>query len=162
MSLSSLMKKGINKIGIVFNTDPSTKDGEHWISLFIDLEGIDRDTLLGGGKKKKTRSKQRKKVKKTDNNKIYGFYYFDSVGDPAPKQVKDLHKRLNKQLNKKNMDLKFFQNDQQHQLGNNECGIYSIYFIVNMLKNRSYFDIIEDIKHDNEMKKYRNIFFRYR
>ena len=157
MSITSLLKKGFNKIGIVFNTDKSTEDGEHWISLFIDLEGIDKNELLKGGKNKKTKSKQRSKVK---DKKIYGFYYFDSVGDPAPKQVLDLFKRLNKQMKKKNKKLTFFENDVSHQMGNNECGVYSIYFIVNMLNGRNYFDIIEDIKRDKEMNDYRKIYFR--
>ena len=31
------LKKSKKHIGIVFNTDPSYKSGEHWISMFIDL-----------------------------------------------------------------------------------------------------------------------------
>ena len=45
------LDKGETKIGIVFNTDPSTKDGQHWISLYMDL-----------GK---------------HNNDYPGIYYFD-------------------------------------------------------------------------------------
>ena len=30
------LNKNHNKVGIVFNTDPSYKSGEHWISLFFD------------------------------------------------------------------------------------------------------------------------------
>lgn len=32
------LKSKKTKIGIVFNTDPSHKSGEHWISMFIDLK----------------------------------------------------------------------------------------------------------------------------
>jgi hypothetical protein len=31
------VKNGKHKIGVVFNTDPHDKPGEHWISLFIDV-----------------------------------------------------------------------------------------------------------------------------
>jgi hypothetical protein len=31
------IKNGKHKIGVVFNTDPHDKPGEHWISLFIDV-----------------------------------------------------------------------------------------------------------------------------
>ena len=161
MSINSLLKKGFNKIGIVFNTDKSTEEGEHWISLFIDLEGIDKADLLNGGKNKKNKKTKSKQRNKAIDKKIYGFYYFDSVGDPAPKQVVDLFKRLNKQMKKKKKKLTFFENDMSHQMGNNECGVYSIYFIVNMLHGRSYFDIIEDIKRDKEMNNYRKIYFRF-
>ena len=32
------LKDGIDKIGIVFNTDPHDKPGEHWIALFVDVK----------------------------------------------------------------------------------------------------------------------------
>ena len=35
--LTFVIKKNINKIGIIFNTDPHNKSGKHWICLFIDL-----------------------------------------------------------------------------------------------------------------------------
>jgi len=37
-NLSNQIKKGKTKVGIVFNTDPHTKDGEHWICLFINIK----------------------------------------------------------------------------------------------------------------------------
>merc|ERR1711871_369584 len=37
-NLSHQIKKGKNKIGIIFNTDPHTKGGEHWICLFINIK----------------------------------------------------------------------------------------------------------------------------
>lgn len=36
--LEKLIKKGKNKIGVIFNTDPHYKDGAHWISMFIDIK----------------------------------------------------------------------------------------------------------------------------
>jgi hypothetical protein len=34
--LSRKLKEGVTRIGIVFNTDPHYKPGEHWIALYID------------------------------------------------------------------------------------------------------------------------------
>ena len=164
ISIPRLYKKGIRKIGFVFNTDPSTKGGEHWISAFIDLNGIDRSKLLGGsinfGGNKKTKKKSRLRNKIKNKKKVYGMYFFDSTSDPAPKQVKDLHNKLQKQCKKINIYLDFFQNDIQHQFGNNECGIYCLYFVSNMVKNRPFFNIIEDIKKDKDMHDFRKVFFR--
>ena len=39
-TLISKLKKNINKIGVIFNTDPHNKTGEHWIALFIDIKNI--------------------------------------------------------------------------------------------------------------------------
>ena len=36
-TLSKYIKKGINKFGIIFNTDTHDKSGSHWISLYIDV-----------------------------------------------------------------------------------------------------------------------------
>jgi hypothetical protein len=130
MSLTKHYKNGIKKIGIVYNTDPSTKEGEHWISSIIDLEGINRNRLLNMNEFKNVknikRSKERKKLEKIEDETIHGMYFFDSVSDPAPKQVKKLYKRLKTQAGELGKNLHFFQNDVPHQLGNNECGIYSI------------------------------------
>jgi hypothetical protein len=173
ISIPKLDKKGIKKIGMVFNTDPSTKDGEHWISCVIDIGGINPNELLGrdnnalvAGKKTKKRKRKRKRKSKErnkvkTNEKFYGMYFFDSVADPAPKEVKKLYKRLKEQLKEYNgKDLQFIENDMSHQLGNNECGIYCIYFITNMLKGRSFFNIVEDIKRDKDMHEFRKIYFR--
>jgi len=37
-SIINMIKKGKTKIGIVFNTDPHTEDGEHWVCCFIDVK----------------------------------------------------------------------------------------------------------------------------
>jgi len=37
-SLINIIKKGKNKIGIIFNTHPHTGDGEHWVCCFIDIK----------------------------------------------------------------------------------------------------------------------------
>ena len=37
-SLQDQIKRGKTKIGVIFNTDPHNKPGEHWISLFINIK----------------------------------------------------------------------------------------------------------------------------
>ena len=36
-NLINLIKKGKNKIGIIFNIDPHYKSGSHWVALYIDI-----------------------------------------------------------------------------------------------------------------------------
>ena len=36
--LATELKKGKNKIGIIFNIDPHYKPGSHWVSMFIDVK----------------------------------------------------------------------------------------------------------------------------
>lgn len=37
-NVKDMLKKSKKKIGMIFNTDPHNKPGEHWVALFLDLE----------------------------------------------------------------------------------------------------------------------------
>ena len=130
--LENLIKKGKTKIGIIFNTDPDNEPGQHWISMFINI------------KKKK-------------------IFFFDSTGDAPPKEVMVLVKRIQEQgLNlKKPIKFEFDSNEGiEHQYGNTECGIYSIYFIVHMLEDKMTEHYIKThILKDEYMQEFRHIYF---
>ena len=120
------------KIGIIFNTDPHDKGGAHWISMFIN-------------------------IKKGE------IFFFDSAGDKAPTQVMKLVKRIIKQGSQLKIPIKF-KFDQnypvEHQYGNTECGIYSLYFIVHMLEDKhdgEYFKT--HILDDKYIEQFRKIYF---
>mgnify|MGYP001420840584 CR=1 FL=1 len=126
------IKKGKYKIGIVFNTDDHTKSGAHWISLFINLKTGEMD-------------------------------YFDSVGDKAPSNVKKFCNMVKKQAKKSNHELPEFVFDEiypnSHQKKDTECGIYSLYFIKNMIEKNN-FDFFKHKKiKDDDMEKFRDYFF---
>ena len=129
-SLSEQIKKGKTKIGIIFNTDPHNKPGQHWISMFINIK--------------------RKKI-----------FFFDSVGDKAPKQIMVLINRIIKQGKKINMNIKFDQNHPvEHQYGDTECGVYSLFFISHMLEDKFTEHYIKThILKDDYMQKFRKVYF---
>jgi hypothetical protein len=97
------------------------------------------------------------------NCKKSTIFYFDSAGDPIPKQIKKLVDEVIKQGN----DLKnpiYFNFDQNyptvHQYGNTECGVYSLFFIVHMLEDKinQHYLKTHELK-DEYMQKFRNIYF---
>ena len=97
-----------NNYGFVFNLDPHNKRGSHWVSMFLKLE----DT--GGGP-------------------FIGF--FDSYGQPPPKEISQLIHRLKKQIKDcYGINLKYKCNTVQHQHGHTECGVYCLYFIYQCLR----------------------------
>lgn len=105
-SVKRCLDDGKTKIGIIFNTDPHDKSGSHWISMFIDLED-------------------------------YFVFYFDSAGDEIPDEVAALRDRIIKEAAKESITLKYYDNHgRQHQRGNTECGMYSLFFIITMLTGR--------------------------
>jgi hypothetical protein len=149
---------GISKIALVINLDTHNQSGSHWVALYIDL----------------------------NKNQIY---FFDSVGKPPRKRIKLFinkitkylyHKKYNENINinyiiekcilykkKKinynelnnilNFDIKY--NNIQHQFKNSECGVYSIHFIIELLSNKLFIDVINNIIDDDKMNYYRNKIF---
>lgn len=134
-NLSNYTKKNINKIGIVFNTDPHYKSGEHWISMFINL--------------------------KPKKEKPY-LFFFDSAGDKMPSELDKLKKNIIEMANQKKIELNFIENHPlQHQKTNTECGMYCLYFILKLLygKHTNYFLNKEKIITDYKVQEYRNKYF---
>jgi len=131
-SLKDQIKNGKTKIGIIFNTDPHNKPGQHWISMFINI-------------KKKT------------------IFFFDSTGDKPVTQIKTLIDRIKEQgLNlRQKIIFKVDSNEGiEHQYGNTECGIYSLYFIVHMLEDKITEHYLKThILKDAYMNKFRHIYF---
>ena len=128
MNLKTLANKK-KRIGIVFNTDPHNMPGEHWISMFIDL-----------------------------NDKTICF--FDSTGDKPPQQITDLINKLVEQCK----DIKVLSpvtiiNKKQHQFSGSECGIYSLFFIIQRLSGKSCNSIFNNVIKDEEMNSNRKIIF---
>jgi len=131
-SLEDQIKHGKTKIGIIFNTDPHNKPGQHWISMFISI------------KKKK-------------------IFFFDSTGDEPPSQIIDFINRIKEQGLNLNPKINFSVDSNvgiEHQYGNTECGIYSLFFIVHMLEDKlSGHYLKTHIIKDEYMNKFRNVYF---
>lgn len=106
LSVKKCLADGKMKIGVIFNTDPHDKGGSHWISLFIDLE----ESFI---------------------------FFFDSAGDKIPDEIAVLRDRIIQQAKDEAITLKYYDNEgTQHQRGNTECGMYSLFFIITMLTGR--------------------------
>ena len=125
--------RGETKIGIVFNTDTSKGEGEHWISLYMDL-----------GK---------------HNNDFPGIYYFDSYGYKPPDEIKKLIKKVQKQGRKYNCEPYYFYNDYPYQKRSAQCGMYSIHFIKKMLEDLSFEEYLNTKLNDKHMLELRQNYF---
>lgn len=63
--------------------------------------------------------------------------YFDSAGDKIQPEIETLVDRILKQANELNIQLTFDKTRIEHQFGNTECGMYSLYFIITLLKGET-------------------------
>ena len=131
-NINQYMKQGKTKIGIIFNTDPHYKPGEHWISLFINIK----------------------------KGKIFFFDSAGSKVPLQIKQFVKKVTYQGKQMNPP-IQFTFDQNyPVEHQYKNTECGIYSIFFIVHMLEDKITGEYLKThILKDEYMEKFRNIYF---
>jgi len=128
-NLSSYLKQGVHKLGIIFNLDPHTSGGSHWVACFIHLK---RGEIL----------------------------YFDSYGIKPPKQIMKFLKEVQKQGKKNNYNMKILWNHHRHQYGNSECGMYSIYFIIQMLMDVPFKTIQKEHISDKKMEELRKRLFQ--
>jgi hypothetical protein len=128
--IKDLINKQKTKIGIIFNTDYNSGSGKHWTSMFICIK-----------------------------NRL--IYYFNSSGSRATPEVMKLVERIKKQGKSLGIDFKFDQNyPKQHQYSESECGMYSIYFIVNMLTEKLNPETLKTSRiPDRKMIEHRDIFF---
>ena len=106
--LKHFIDKKKKKIGIAFNLDPHHKDGSHWVGMFVN---IPKGMI----------------------------YYFDSNGEKLPRKINKLVKRIIEQGKSLGIDFKLEQNNPvSHQRRDSECGIYVLYFLVEMIKDKPF------------------------
>jgi len=127
-------KKGQTKIGVVFNTDPHNKPGQHWMSLYMDLSG---KNLEG----------------------IPAIYFFDSYGNKPGEEVTKLINKVKKQGDDCNNPIKYFYNDKCYQNKEAQCGMYSIHFIKEMLNGLNFKSFLKSGLSDKKMIEVRNEYF---
>jgi hypothetical protein len=134
--LADQWKKGIKKVGVVFNTDKSTGSGQHWISLFIGLD---------------------------PKKKNFGVYFYDSVASNPPREVRQFMKKMAAELQslhpkyKANIEVK--SNKIQKQFKDSNCGIFSILFQIMMFKSR-FDDVCENMGKDDDVQRFRDVLYR--
>lgn len=130
--LDTQIKKGFTKFGIIFNLDPHYKGGSHWVSLFINI-------------------------------KKHTIFYFDSTGETIPAQIKKFVDDVIKQGHNLKTPINFIFDENhpvEHQYGNTECGIYSIFFIIHMLEDKITGHYMKThVLKDEYIQKFRNIYY---
>lgn len=118
MRIAPLLKKGIRYLGLITNLDKHDENGSHWTSTFVGL-----DPSLPS----------------------FGVWYYDSVGNPEPKEITDFKESMKKQIAELPtfFDEKAIQSfdttgdrafSYRHQYKNTECGMFSIDYQIRWLK----------------------------
>jgi len=87
-------------------------------------------------------------------------YFFDSYGSSPPSEVQILVERLQEQAQELGFELKYDYSKIRHQYENSECGVYSIYFIIQLLEGKKTFESMQKTRiPDKVVNDKRNYFF---
>jgi hypothetical protein len=164
LNFDTLKSNGKTKIGLIINLDEHWKDGSHWVALYNDImkNQIYYFDSLGKEPPKRIRKFINKMTKY-----LYSKKYNRNL--PINDVISDLKKMHTSKINKNTkvhlnnllngqFDIKY--NHIQHQFEDSECGVYSMNFILNLVKGNSFEYVTKNIKSDEEMNGMRKEFFR--
>lgn len=151
INFDELIKNNKSKIGLVINLDEHWQSGSHWVAVYADIK----------------------------NNQIY---FFDSYATKPKKRIakfmlkialwcyyRNILNDTNNNYNIKNffnyvkindtIDIRY--NNIRHQYKNSECGVYSVNFILRLLKGDSFDTIIKEKTNDDNINTCRNVYFSF-
>jgi hypothetical protein len=150
LDFDELIKDGKTKIGLVINLDEHWKNGSHWVGLYCDL-------LKGQLYYFDSYGEEPSKRTKLFNNNIIKFLY-EKKYKKKINMNKLVKNNYEKYINKlQPFDIKH--NSIRHQYGNSDCGVYSINFILRLLKGETFDEITKNITKDETVEKCRGVYF---
>ncbi len=121
---------GKRLFGTVFNLDKMYESGSHWTAFMMSA------------------------------NTQKSYYYDSAIGSP-PSYVKKLANRFSEFCKKKfGKEAELIVNSKKHQRDSSECGVYSINFILRMLRGETFEEINENGLEFKEINSCRNVYFK--
>ena len=132
------IKKGINKYGLVLNTDDHTGSGKHWIAIYYDFNYTN------------DKNKDKKGL----------ICYFNSSGSEPEKYFDEYIQRIITRMKSiNNQEPIYLINKKVHQRSTSECGVYSSVFIIRNLEGEDPEYIMKNVIKDKYMMKFRQFMF---
>ena len=139
------------QIGMVINLDDHTQGGSHWVALYINLKKNQIYYFDSFAKKPSKRTK-------LFINKIFNFLYNKKYGKKINinKLLSDLKSDKNS-VKLPSFSVKY--NTVQHQFKNSECGVYSLNFIIRLVRGESFDAITKNPTSDDVINSCRGVYF---
>lgn len=130
LDIVKLYKSGINKLGIIYNTDTSNKPGEHWFAVYLDIP--EREIS----------------------------YYDSFATKPPKDMLMLMSNIKKDLMDKLGINIKIDYNHKRHQYDEYNCGMYSMNYIINRLKGMKMKDIEKGIFTTKNMQDLKKILYR--
>lgn len=132
INFSQLYKKGIRKIGTVFNLDKYGEPGSHWVAAYFDIDQGNAYYCDSNGRKP-----DQEVINVVDQ---FRNYYKKTFGK----------------------DINYYYNPKKYQKDGSECGVYSCNFIIRLLAGEKFDNIINNPLSFKEINSCRNVYFSNR
>lgn len=87
------------------------------------------------------------------------IYYFDSYGIKEKKEIMEYVEKIKIFLQSKNIKPMYLFNNVRHQFKGSECGVYSINFILRLLKGEGFKEITKNVTKDDDINLCRKVYF---
>jgi len=87
------------------------------------------------------------------------IYYYDSYGSRPEQDTRKFLRKLQKICDKHNIQTEVSHNKFRHQYGDGACGLYSMAFILNLLKGTQFDEYVKQNITDKEMNDCREVYF---
>jgi hypothetical protein len=128
-----LASKGKTRFAMVLNLDTHDMSGSHWVAIYADIN---------------------------PRSKNYGIFYYDSVANSVGHRTKKFMKQMVEQVKRyyprRKREFKDHYNRIQKQFKNTECGMFSMVFLTQCLKEIPFQLICKYMKKDDDMNKFRD------
>jgi hypothetical protein len=124
-------RRGITKLGVIFNLDNHDQTGSHWVAMFTDL----------------------------NQGNIFYFDSFGIKPEPRVRTLMRAQARFLELHGKKVDHIRVDYNKVQHQKGNSECGVYSMNFLIRMARGDDFDKLCNNPIPDKQINKCRKIYF---
>jgi len=131
MNYDAYVKKGVTKMGVIFNLDNHDQPGSHWTAMYTDF----------------------------DKGNIYYFDSFGTKPEPRVRHLMRQKARYLESKGKNINNIKVDYNRIQHQFKNSECGVYSVNFLVRMARGDDFDELCKNAISDKQINKCRSVYF---
>ena len=141
------------KIGFVLNLDNHTQSGSHWVALYANLKNKQIYFFDSYAYKPE--------IEIVKLMSIIAYWINSNNCNKKKHHLQDYSLDFDNGICNKysNIDIKY--NNIRHQFKNSECGVYSVNFIIRLLLNHTFNDIINEKTSDDEINKCRETYFRF-
>ncbi|ARF10817.1 Ulp1 protease [Hokovirus HKV1] len=129
LQVKELLEHKKTRIGIIYNLDNHNQPGSHWVAGYIDI-----------------------------NKPV--IYYYDSYATRPGKRVREFYDKLQKDIKATTQKEPIIDyNKTRNQYGDSECGMFSLYFIISLLKGIDFEKACKEMPDDKTINEKRKELF---